>query len=98
METNNSVSHSVQASILCSARLKVFEILYTYVNEPKAASKSTMNIHYGTASLQISDDFKTLNGEYYSGRGRQTYGSIIAKRQANKKTNRLQSRKPIKKH
>jgi hypothetical protein len=80
METANSISHSVQASILCTAKLKTFELLYTYINQPKAASKSTMNIHYGTSSLQISDDFQTLEGDYYSGRGRQTYGSLVATR------------------
>jgi hypothetical protein len=97
IETDNSISHSVQASILCSAKLKTFEIMYTYINQPKAASKSTMNIHYGTASLQISDDFRILEGDYYSGRGRQTYGSLIAKRQGNKKNSNTQSRTPGKK-
>lgn len=92
METNNSISHSVQATICRSAKLKTFEIVYNYINEPKPASKSTMNIHYGTGWLQISDDFKTLEGDYYSGRGRQTYGSVLAKRQGSEKSGEIRFR------
>jgi hypothetical protein len=39
-----------------------------------------MNIHHGTTRLQISEDVNSLEGEYYSGRGRQQYGRIVFKR------------------
>jgi len=78
--SGTSLSHSVHAAILHTGKFSAFEIVYNYINEPKADSLSTMNIHYGTAWHLISNDGKTLEGEYYSGRGRQTFGSIILKR------------------
>jgi hypothetical protein len=52
---------------------------YQYRNEPKPAAVGTMQIHYGTARLVLRDG-TLLEGDYYSGRGRQNFGSITLKR------------------
>jgi hypothetical protein len=80
LETTLSHSRSIYAALMRTERLNTFELTYLYVNEPKADSIATMNIHQGTACLRISDDCKVLEGEYYSGRGRQTFGRIIFRR------------------
>jgi hypothetical protein len=36
-----------------------------------------MHAHRGTAVLKLSDDGKELSGEYYSGRDRQNYGTLL---------------------
>ena len=56
------------------------ELAYTYRNEPKAHSAETMNIHYGTTVLRLHKSTGELIGEYYTGRGRQTFGSMRLKR------------------
>lgn len=52
-------------------------ISYSYLSRPITLTSDTMNIHEGTAVLEISKDTKKLKGYYYSGRGRSTYGKII---------------------
>ena len=81
LESGNSTSRSIHAAILPTGKPHSYEIMYNYINKPNADSAQTMNIHYGTAWYQISTDFQTLDGEYFTGRGRQTYGRLIAKRE-----------------
>ena len=51
---------------------------YEYINEPKANAVPNMQIHRGTARLNLTtlDDRWVLEGEYYSGRGRQSFGTL----------------------
>ncbi len=51
---------------------------YEYFNEPKANAVANMQIHRGTARLNLTtlDDRWLLEGEYYSGRGRQSFGTL----------------------
>jgi len=49
-------------------------IVYSYLNEPKAGAVDTMSIHYGMCTLYIEDG--KLSGEFFTGRGRQTFGNI----------------------
>lgn len=74
LDTETSVSHSIHAAILRSERIHDYELMFNFINEPKGDSKSSLNIHYGTAWLQISNT--SCDGEYFSGRGRQTFGRI----------------------
>jgi len=53
---------------------------YEYLNEPTAAAPATMATHRGTARLVIDKSLQQLDGEYYSGRGRQNIGTISLKR------------------
>jgi len=47
---------------------------YVYVNEPKPGSVKSMEIHYGMCMLSFKNG--QLTGEFFTGRGRQTFGSI----------------------
>jgi hypothetical protein len=49
---------------------------YEYLNQPKASSRATMQIHRGFARLTVAPDGRTLEGDYYTGRGRTTYGRL----------------------
>jgi len=80
LETEESISYSVSAILMKTDKLHQFELTYNYINKPKADSISTMNMHQGTVWLQISSDCKKLDGEYYSGRGRQNFGRLVLKR------------------
>jgi hypothetical protein len=76
-ETTMSISQSNIAAILRAEKHR-FELTYTYINKPKADSVNTMQIHYGTGFFSIKADTGALEGEYYTGRGRQTFGTIKA--------------------
>jgi hypothetical protein len=75
----NSRSHSTAAVLRVRAPAGP-EFTHTYLNEPLPNAVGTMNIHHGTATLRLAEDGQSLDGEYYTGRGRQTYGSIHLKR------------------
>ena len=76
LESETSLSHSIQAALMRTDRLSRFELVYNYVNSPKPDSVATMSIHQGTTWLRISEDGDVLDGEYYSGRDRQSFGRI----------------------
>jgi len=72
-----SRSHSIVGSISLDTSAGP-TLSYQYQSEPRSDSPTTMQIHYGTTTLAIGPD--TLEGEYYSGRGRQNTGSISLRR------------------
>ena len=72
-ETGHSQSHSI-SSTLKVADVANPELSYLYINQPKASAPGTMSIHRGTATLELKGD--VLEGDYYTGRGRMTFGSI----------------------
>lgn len=80
LQTKQSTSSSCQGILTRAEKLDTFELIYHYVNKPKAEATGTMSIHHGTAWLQISEDTNCLEGDYYTGRGRQQFGSIVFKR------------------
>lgn len=77
--TEYSSSHSEIASIVVDAPEGKY-LSYQYINEPKADAGKTMSIHRGTARLLYNEKDNTLNGEYYSGRNRQNFGSLNFKK------------------
>ena len=77
LDMPQSKSYSAFAIISRIERQNTFEMIYHYENHPKPDSKETMSIHKGTTWVQIADDIQTMNGDYYSGRGRQHFGSIL---------------------
>jgi len=77
--TETSRSCSIVAG-LCTKGPAGPELTYTYRNEPLPQAVGTMNIHYGTATMRLSEQGLRLGGDYYSGRGRETYGSITVRR------------------
>ncbi len=75
MTTDQSSSHSESASIVIDAPEGKY-LSYQYINEPKSTAVETMNIHRGTVRLVFDEKKNTLEGQYYSGRGRQNFGSL----------------------
>ena len=76
--SKNSKSYSRLATILTD-RPDGMALNYEYQNEPMPYGSPTMEIHQGAARLVLSDP-NILAGDYYSGRGRQTIGSIYLKK------------------
>jgi hypothetical protein len=69
----HSKSRSVVASLLiCDATV----LAYEFENEPLPSALETMHAHRGYARLELSAGGHVLSGDYYSGRDRQTIGSI----------------------
>ena len=77
LEAAYSTSHSVSATF--RAGDLAFPILdYMYVNEPGSDAQETMHAHRGTAMLELKG--MVLEGDYYTGRGRQEIGTIQLRR------------------
>ncbi len=74
-----SRSWSLTASVLTNAP-EGLVLTYLFDNEPKAESVTTMQRFRGTAVL-VSTATDRLEGYYYTGRGRETHGSIKLSRQ-----------------
>lgn len=74
LETNQSNSRSLTASL--SVNEPEGPVLtYEFRNDPKSNAPSSMHSHRGTAVLKLKSS-DCLEGEYYSGRDRQNYGSL----------------------
>ena len=54
------------------------ELSYLYVNDPRSNAQDTMNTHKGTTILNLSGS--TLEGDYYTDRGRREIGTITLDR------------------
>jgi len=79
LETENSQSCSIAANII--SKDPCLKILgYEYLNEPKPSATKTMHTHRGYARIRILDNEKTLEGEYFTGRDRQNFGTLEFKR------------------
>lgn len=74
IKTNESSSISTCGSFDIDEDRGLKQLLYSYQNNPKAAVRNRSEIHYGTARLEISNDAKTLEGEYWT--SRKTTGDI----------------------
>lgn len=83
LRTSTSESCSQTASIVTESPARAYLISYEYLNEPKAHAKAAMHSHRGTARLTLSSKQgkEVLSGGYYTGRGRQNYGSLDFERQ-----------------
>jgi hypothetical protein len=71
--TPSSRSHSLSGSFVTSHECT---LSYEYLNEPSAQAVDTMHAHRGMARLSVDGTYTTLEGEYYSGRDRQSLGTI----------------------
>lgn len=77
LETEHSRSRSATASLRTVDLLNP-ELSYQYVNEPKSNAPGTMEMHRGTANLELTG--YGLVGDYYTGRGRGEVGTIKLRR------------------
>ncbi|SRR6266436_5795190 len=79
LATETSISRS------CAAVIQVddpdgLSLTYQYQSQPLANAMRSMHMHFGTATLRVSDD-DTLSGDYYAGRDRRTFGRIYCWRE-----------------
>ncbi len=75
LRTETSESQSLVGSLLIDTPYGRV-LSYQYLNEPLPDAPESMNIHHGTARLTLSSSGRTLKGEYYSARGRETNGFL----------------------
>ena len=73
--TQTSSSYSIMAAVNTHNSSEP-SLKYEYMNEPSALSVDTMHAHRGTTNLQLSPDGKELRGDYFTGRGRQSLGTM----------------------
>jgi len=74
VKTGESKSVSTCGSFDIDEERGLKQLLYFYQNTPKAAVRNHSEIHYGAVRLEISDDLKTLEGDYWTSRN--TTGDI----------------------
>lgn len=74
---NSISSSSSNAGAILISRPEGVIVTYQYMNEPSPHAVDTMNIHYGTARLELAEDERKMEGSYYTGRGRQNHGTIV---------------------
>lgn len=78
LETNESESVSISAHFDIDRDREIKRLFYTYENIPKPEFRDRSPMHYGAVRLNISDDNKKLDGEYWT--SRKSVGSISFKR------------------
>ena len=59
-------------------------LTYSFISKPRPLSAASMNVHEGTANLEILKNDTALRGYYYSGRGRQNFGEILLEKEGAK--------------
>ena len=76
LSSDNSRSESCLAMIFTKSPDNGATIQYAYLNRPTNTAVRTMHTHEGTATLSLSEDGKTLTGNYYTGRDRENHGTL----------------------
>ena len=79
LETASSISRSRAAAFVIDQPGRI-SLIYEYLCEPRSVATDTMHTHRGTAELHINSNGTLLEGEYYTGRDRQTYGTLNLQR------------------
>jgi len=74
-ESKTSRSFSVMAAVNVTPG-PTEGLTFQYTNAPRHCATETMNAHVGLNHLRLLPDGKTLEGDYFAGRGRQTFGSM----------------------
>ncbi|MGL4032722.1 Cap15 family CBASS effector [Kosakonia cowanii] len=74
MDTLQSGSDSVAASIVYDEGVG-YRLIYNYRNDPRI-NETHLNSHMGFAEFTFSQDMKSADGEYFNGRGRNTFGTM----------------------
>lgn len=69
LETIESSSRSVAASFDIDERRGIYDLYYTYINEPLITIQDRSKIHYGTTKLSFDlNENTTIRGEYWTSR------------------------------
>lgn len=74
-EFEKSRSYSVMAAVNVTPG-PTEGLTFQYTNTPRHPATDTMSAHVGFNHIRLSPDGKTLEGDYFTGRGRQTIGSM----------------------
>lgn len=74
LETARSSSDSIAAALLHETGTGN-RLLYHYCNHPRAG-EAELHAHHGFAELTFTPDGSAARGEYFNGRGRNTFGTL----------------------
>lgn len=74
LKTEQSGSDSIAAAVVCDDD-DGYRLLYNYRNDPKIGEVE-LKSHIGFCDLHFAKDLKTAEGEYFNGRGRNTFGTL----------------------
>lgn len=80
LETAQSTSDSIAAALLYDAAVG-YRLLYHYRNSPRIGELD-LAAHHGFAELVFAQDEQSAAGEYFNGRGRNTWGTLNLTRDA----------------
>ncbi|MGP0834881.1 MULTISPECIES: hypothetical protein [unclassified Serratia (in: enterobacteria)] len=78
LDTRQSGSDSIAASIIYDEGVG-YRLIYNYRNDPRIIEKE-IHSHMGFAEFTFNDDLTNANGEYFNGRGRNTFGTMNIRR------------------
>jgi hypothetical protein len=74
LKTEQSTSDSLAAALQHDAA-EGYRLFYHYRNQPRVGS-AKLAAHHGFAELIFAEDGQTATGDYFNGRGRNTFGTI----------------------
>lgn len=74
IETPNSVSDSLSAALLYDEAVG-FRLMYHYCNTPRVTAQA-LAPHHGFAELIFAPGEQSAAGDYFNGRGRNTFGTM----------------------
>lgn len=80
LATAQSSSDSVAAALLYDAAVG-YRLLYHYRNHPRMG-ETDLAAHHGFAELVFAPDARSASGEYFNGRGRNTFGTLKLTKEA----------------
>jgi len=78
LQTKSSSSDSIAASIIFDGE-SGYRLVYNYQNRPRI-DEEELTPHMGFAELTFHKNLTTAEGEYFNGRGRNTFGTMKLRR------------------
>jgi hypothetical protein len=74
LRTEQSGSDSIAAALTCDEN-DGYRLLYNYRNQPRIGEVE-LKAHVGFGDIIFAKDMKSAEGEYFNGRGRNTFGTM----------------------
>ncbi len=74
LKTEQSGSESIAAALVCDDD-DGYRLLYNYRNHPRIGEVE-LKAHLGFCDIIFAKDLKSADGEYFNGRGRNTFGTM----------------------
>lgn len=79
LSTGQSQSNSIAAALLHDRAIG-YRLMYHYRNEPRPGERD-LAPHHGFAELTFARDQRSATGDYFNGRGRNTFGTMTLTRE-----------------